>query len=1000
MDAAFTSIAFADTAKAEANLDRLEQRLPGKLWGTLPALLAQVPDPDAALNYLERYVAAASEGTLRFIARHPAALHHLLQIFAFSRFLSETVVHQPDLIQWLNRVRQGEPHGGLEHLKSPEDLHEEFARFESVQLDVPFAVVLARFKRREYVRIMLRDVLGLATLAETTLELSHLADVLLQRALRFCEQKLQNAYGAPQVADAAARIQPVSMAILSLGKLGARELNYNSDIDLMFLYASEGETAGGKSGHISNSEYFVRLAQSVLKEICEVTPEGAVFRVDLRLRPLGGEGDLAIALRPAIEYYRQRAQEWELQMLIKARCSAGDAEITRQFFREVHPLIFRAGKSTLDPNAVAALEAVLNARQSITRELQRRSGHAAEWNVKLSPGGIRDIEFLVQCLQRVHGGNDAWLAAPAAASTLVALQRLHDKGFLSGRDFFRLGTAYQFLRKVEHRLQLRDGLQRHTLPQATDALDRLARRCGIEPAAAGRPPGEQLLQRLRQHFAEVREIYARILLPSAERGKDSALASLASLEHGESVQIQRLRREYPALAEAATKVFAAAQAPPRRGLQRYLESAALNPECMAALEAHPEWVARCAEVFERSDWLAAVLARNPEEVCVLADPGLAAFRGPLGDVPTAAAIPFTGSERHELEAGIRKQYRLAQLAIAVRAVQGDTLPFETFEALSRMAEEAVRAALALVASDDPATVVPPAAMPISVLALGRLGSAEFDIGSDADLVFVTDDALSAEQREPWRRVAERLVNLLSSHTREGLLFPVDTRLRPHGKEGDILQPAASLAAYYHSEAAAWEAIAALKARPVAGNLALGSQAVTAIHEQGRTRFRDARVLAKELGETRSKLEAEGSALRGKGEFKKIAGGFYDIEYILGYLGLLSGKGSSPGQPAVAGNVLRQIAALESAGVMDSRSAQTIRSAAQLFRAVDHAIRIITGHIANRIPDPALAARIVALLEVWRLPLPGEVAEPPERLLAAISSSRETTRQIYSKVLNM
>ncbi|MCL5288466.1 MAG: hypothetical protein M1453_10795, partial [Acidobacteria bacterium] len=189
MEAAFSSIAFAEPARAEANLELVEKRLPGNLWATLPALLAQVPDPDGALNFLERYVRGAAEAVHDYVSRNPAALHYLLVIFSYSRFLSETLVQQPELILWLHRTG---PRENLERVKTPEELHEEFARFEAVTLSQPPAVILARFKRREYLRITLRDVLGIATLAETTMELSHLADVLLQRALRACEHTLAN----------------------------------------------------------------------------------------------------------------------------------------------------------------------------------------------------------------------------------------------------------------------------------------------------------------------------------------------------------------------------------------------------------------------------------------------------------------------------------------------------------------------------------------------------------------------------------------------------------------------------------------------------------------------------------------------------------------------------------------------------------------------------------------------------------------------------------------
>ncbi len=970
MDAAFSSIVFAEPARAESNLGLIEQRLPGNLWATLPALLAQVPDPDGALNFLERYARGAPEAVSEYIARNPTALHYLLVIFSYSRFLSETLVQQPELILWLHRTG---PRENLERVKTLEELHEEFARFEAVTLSQPPAVILARFKRREYLRITLRDVLGIATLAETTMELSHLADMLLQRALRACEQKLENSYGSPQHVDASGNRHAARMALLALGKLGAEELNYNSDIDLMFLYSHDGETSGGTAGSISNAECFVRLAQAVLKLISEVTPEGAVFRVDLRLRPQGGEGDVAVGLPAALDYYRQRGRQWEFQMLIKGRCAAGDAELCRHFLRAVQPMVFPRDPETLTHDAFAAIEAVLNARQEITRELKRRTGakakHRAEWNVKLSPGGIRDIEFVAQCLQRVHGGRDAWLAAPAAASTLVALQRLHDKGFLTGRDFFRLATAYQFLRKVEHRLQLRDGLQRHTLPEAADALGRLARRCGVEPTP-GRGAREQLLQRIGQHFREVREIYERIVRPSKPQDATETPAAREP-EPGESALVRRLRQDFPAVAEGVAAAAAGGDAYARRGLSRFLSSAMLDPACMEMLTSHPEWIARAARIFSRSDLTVEMLARNPDEARVLADAGVGDF--------SAALISAEDSEGR-----LRENYRRRLLAIIVRGVLGASQPFETFEALTRLADEALAGALRISAREILPRETDLNSAPFAVLALGRLGTSEMDVGSDADLIFVVDEKLSAEEREPWRRLAERFVQLVSSHTQEGLLFPVDTRLRPRGAEGDLLQSAAYLREYFSSDAAGWEALAFLKARAVAGNVSLAGAAIRQTQEVIAERFREPAELARQLAHTRKLLEKAKDAARPKGEFKKVAGGYYDIEYMVGFLFLT--RRIAP----AAGHVLRQIAALESAGALDTSGARTLREAALLYRSIDHAIRMVTGRAANRLPEPALAGRIARLLKTWQIPRNGNLEE---NIVGVRKEVRETYRQV-------
>ncbi|MCL6481218.1 MAG: hypothetical protein K6U02_05785 [Firmicutes bacterium] len=985
MDAAFSSIRFAAPAAAEANLLRVERLLPTRLWPSLPALLAQVPDPDGALNYLERYLEAAPAPLLRELERVPTGLHYLLVIFSYSRYLSETLIQQPELIIWLHRPPAVTGRSMLERLKSPDDLHEEFARFAATAFDLPAPVVLARFKRREYLRIMLRDVLGLATLAETTVELSHLADVLLERALRICSQKLQNAYGTPQFTDTEGHRQTATLSVLSLGKLGGQELNYASDVDLMFLYSHDGETSGGPGGVLSNSEYFVRLAQAILRLVTEMTAEGAVFRVDLRLRPQGGEGDLAISLPAAIHYYRNRAREWELQMLIKARGSAGDLATARTFLREVQPLIFR-GEFHL-----GAVEAVLNAREEMTRALRRKSGRAAQqWNVKLSPGGIRDIEFLTQCLQRLYGGRDPWLAGPATASTLRALGRLHDKGYLSGRDFFRLSTAYEFLRKVEHRLQLLDGLQQHTLPEDAAELEKLARRCGLEPAG-GRSAAQQLLHRLEQHFTEVREVYQRLLAKPADSLVAGAEPEAAPAATPGSALLRRLRREYPTVAEAVQRLVGPGSDPlARRGLDRFLSAAVLHPELMHQLATHPGWLARAAELFARSDLLIEMLSRHAEEIALLAEPEAVPTDSPL-DVPTASPLE-EGMHR------LRVEYRRRWLRVVAQAVGGCTGPFETFAALTGLAEQALRASLALAAAEMRRELGAGALeqAPFAVLALGRLGSGEFDVASDADLVFIAEETLTAQQREPWRRLAERFVHVVSSHTREGLLFPVDTRLRPRGTEGDLVQSLAYLREYFAHQAQGWEAATYLKARPVAGNPVLGLAAVSQVLAQLRERFSDRTQLAAELKHTRERLEREGTRPRAKGEFKKLSGGFYDIDYLLAFLFLTARV-----EP-VGGNVLRQVATLEAAGLLAAEPAQALRNAALFYRSLDHAIRLLTGHAAHRLPESAQAARVVCLMQPWGLTWePSEAADAfsaAEALESNVEMARQRVRALYAQIV--
>jgi len=335
------------------------------------------------------------------------------------------------------------------------------------------------------------------------------------------------------------------------------------------------------------------------------------------------------------------------------------------------------------------------------------------------------------------------------------------------------------------------------------------------------------------------------------------------------------------------------------------------------------------------------------------------------------------------------------LATVVRALLGASQPFETFATLTRLAEQALASSLEVAASEalGPSDL---GSGPLAILALGRLGSDEMDIGSDVDLVFVADELLSTESREPWRRLAERFVHVAGSHTREGLLFPVDTRLRPRGGEGEILQSVGYLRGYFRSEAEAWEAATFLKARPIAGNLALGAEAIRQVHGILAERFSGAAELAPQMARTRERLETEGTdparSLTAKGEFKKVAGGYYDVEYILAFLFLTRGL---PRGLVTGGHVLRQIAALESAGTeaggLTTTQAQTLRSAAVLYRSLDHALRLVTGRPANRLPEPALAERVARLLELWNLPL-------AEGLEAAIENMRRQTRALYEQII--
>ena len=347
---------------------------------------------------------------------------------------------------------------------------------------------------------MLRDVLGIATLAETTAEISALSDVLIEDALREAHSQLQRRFGTPQHLEQRGRAVDSRFTVLSLGKLGGNELNYSSDIDLLYLYDGGDEPAGSD---ISNREYFVRLAQNITELLSRHTPEGPVFRIDLRLRPQGTEGEPAVPLAHAIRYYSQVAHDWELQAMIKARHAAGDVGLARELMRAVQPYVYRP-----ELNFVA-IKTALETRDKIgshRRKSLLKEVPETGIDVKVDRGGIRDIEFLVQCLQRVYGGGESWLRS---RGTLFALQKLHDKEHISSKDFHNLTNAYEFLRHLEHRLQLRQGQQTHRLPQSAPELHQLARSMTREGTAAPNP--QEFIAHVQRRMAAVQEIYQRVI---------------------------------------------------------------------------------------------------------------------------------------------------------------------------------------------------------------------------------------------------------------------------------------------------------------------------------------------------------------------------------------------------------------------------------------------------------------------------------------------------------
>lgn len=920
-DAPDTNV-FQNPEAAGKLLGPLYQCLSPSLAKSFPGLLADCPDPDSALLLFDRLLSDSPSKTLPLIESHPFLAHYAIAVFSNSRYIGETLVRNPDLLQkFLGEWR-------LDRSFSHDDFSESLVRFRSSSIEQDASLLLSRFKRREYVRILLRDVLRISPLAETTSEISALSDVLIQAALREAEIAMQNRFGVPQHRDATGHAVTTPFAVLSLGKLGGSELNYSSDIDLLYLYGDGQELPGAA---ITNREYFVRLSQQLTEILSRPTSEGSVFRIDLRLRPQGNEGELAISLSNALRYYSDIAHDWERQALIKVRHSAGDLALARHFIRGVQPQVYS------EKINFPALKTALVAREKIDRK--RRKQIAAEGHesidVKVDRGGIRDIEFLVQCLQRLYGGAEPWLRS---GGTLFSLQKLHDKRHISGRDFHELTSAYSFLRHLEHRLQLREGQQIHRLPRSEPELQVLQR------SMSGLAPGynvSELASSVRERMAAVAQIYQRVIYqqqavtPQPDNTGEfqlRTLSGIASADQSNQRLLEQLAVDAPELFQAISGLSSAG----RKNLLRFLSSAYASSERYAAVLRDQQAVVRASALFEVSDYLSEFLARYPEEVSTLAEISLPApqFLGAnLFDLSPRAFrdssfenrdatfdyIANSTARHAEKMALLRRHFRHLIFTAGARDIAERRSVYSSLTETTTAAEHAIAAAFQI--SGSPSG--------LAILALGRLGTREFDLLSDADLLFICD---GSHDREALTKSAEQIMQALAAYTQEGMAFAVDARLRPRGAEGELAVTPAHLESYFANEAQPWEALTYTKLRLIAGNAGLGRQA-SQISESLFKRFAIDPGFPQAIREMRAKLQDATAPAR---SIRTSAGGLYDIDFLSSFL--LVKNEIHP----KTGSLRDRLWRCSAKGALEKRDAALLDHAAELCRTVEHVLRLVTG----------------------------------------------------------
>ena len=768
---------------------------------------------------------------------------------------------------------------------------------------------LRAFRNREMARIAARDVAGWAELDETLGALSDLADASCAAALQFAGHALQARHGVPRGEDGA-EAMPI---VLGMGKLGGRELNFSSDIDLIFVFTDNGDTDGPRP--LSNPEYFARLAQDTGRLLSLRTEDGFVFRVDTLLRPFGSVGAPAVSVDAMEQYYQEHGREWERYALVKARPIAGDLEAGRQLLQSLRPFVYRR---YLDFGALGALREL---KAMIDQDARKRG---AEDNLKLGPGGIRELEFIVQLFQLIRGGQDARLRDNRLRPVL---RYLGEAGHLPAETVATLDQAYVFLRRCENAVQMYADEQVHRLPQAQEARAALCAALAVDDGWAG------LLSRLDAVRIRVRAEFERLFTQPVGGTAHAPSALAEDLWRAEAAELEAALRglgflQRPQEVAAAildlrqSRLVRTLKDGARQRLQAVLgalvDEAAAQPDAetalirtlrvLAAIIGRSTYLALLAEslgarrqllkLCGASPWIAELLAQTPALLDTLLDARLAneapdrtALRQELAR--QAAGVPAT-----DLEAvmDLLRRYRQEMtLRIAAADLSGALPLVQVSDRLTWLAEAIVAQSLDYAREQlAPQLGQPPGQDDgLAMIAYGKFGSIELGYGSDLDLVFVyqAEDPDANTQggsrnvatAEYFVRLAQRVVQLLSARTVAGRAYEIDLQLRPSGNSGLVVTGLAGFARYQRESAWTWEHQALLRARSVAGGARLCA-AIEAVRREVLMRPRDAARLRAEVVEMRAKMRASlEKHAAGRWDVKQGGGGLIDAEFITQYL---------------------------------------------------------------------------------------------------------------------
>jgi [glutamine synthetase] adenylyltransferase / [glutamine synthetase]-adenylyl-L-tyrosine phosphorylase len=826
-----------------------------------------------------------------------------LHLFAVSSICAARIVQSPELLLWLSQPEV------CRQSRDQIEMANELYRMAGTDVAVNNFRILRRWKNKEMTRIALRELANAAALEETTAELSQLAEICVREVFAHWNAKLRESSGAP----------PADFAILALGKLGGRELNHSSDVDLIFLYSEEGEL----SPKLSHHQWFNQLAERILETFSTRDPEGALFRIDLRLRPEGSVGPLARSLESMENYYAGFGETWERIALIKARRIAGSRELAYEFLRQHQPFIYPRSPT---PDL---LDEIANIKRRIERDALGKD--KLDQDVKLGRGGIREIEFVVQTLQFIHGGRHAFLQE---TSTLNALRALAGLELIPHAEVVDLDRAYRFLRQVEHRLQIEAEQQTHTVPRDPVVLKRLARSLGFDST-------NEFSAALKKTMQNVRSIFDRIIVSAPSEGalpdlklfKDQKSAGRSlddllkptSASHVAPRTKQIFGKLRPALLDQMAKT-----ADPDAVLNqfvRFVEAYGLRGLLFELLATNPTLLELVIKTLDGSRFAGDLLIRRPQLLEEITRDK--SFNRPRSITEHFGRLGSFGSSATNLDP-IRAYRHRQLLRIMMRDVLGVAEASVIFAELSDLAEACLTFTNKLLGGEN-----------VTIVALGKFGGGELNYGADLDLLFVGDDT----------RSAQNLVTAMTQPSAEGMVASLDARLRPDGEKGPLVAPLAAYESYYRDRAHLWEIHALTRARPISGPLQ--GAYLDIVQRIWRDVGKQSDLFAR-IDNMLERIRRE----RGSGseflDFKTGSGGMIEAEFLVQALQMRSGIWEP--------NWQRALTLLHENNVISEQDANNVAQSYELLRRTEMALRRFENKNISALPPASeeqekLAARL-------------------------------------------